>query len=165
MSPVKNDLVELNYGSSFVDIAKIIHISEDKNEVVVLDIIKKEKIILKKQDLYLKEDITGKSMCESYYNQMKMLGAQNIWVRLTKSQYKKIIKNKKECSEQIKEIDEKQIENLKKWFLDNKEEDKKEIFIDIFTLNKNKEIKDNPINIFRQKEESGPLSRFIKKNI
>lgn len=165
MSPSKNDLVELNYGSNFVEIAKIIHIAEDENEVIVLDIIKKEKIILKKQDLYLKEEIIGRSMCESYYNQMRMLGAQNVWVRLTKNQYKKIVKNKIEKTEQIKEIDEKQIENLKKWFLENKEENKKEVLINIFNLNQSKEIEQTSVNIFREKKETGPLSRFIKKNI
>jgi hypothetical protein len=165
MSPLKNDLVELNYGSNFIEIAKIIHVLEDEEEIIALDLIKKEKILLKKQDLYLKEEITEKPMCEAYLRQMNMLGAKNVWVRLTTNQYKKIIKNKTKVTENIKEIDDKQIEKLKKWFLENKEEDKEEVFIDIFNPSKEKEIKKKLINIFEEEKKGGPLSRFIKKNI
>jgi hypothetical protein len=163
MDPLKNDLVELDYGSKLIEIAKIIHVSNEDSEVIAFNIISKEKIILKKQDLYLKEEISERGICESYRKQMNMLGASNIWVRLNKSQYKKILKEKKEYHSSVEEIDDKQIDKLKKWFLENKEEDKKEIFLNIFNSKKLKEIEENTINIF--KEIGGPLSRFIKKNI
>ena len=108
----------------------------------------------------------GSISTAEYEEQMKKLGANNLWVRLTKIQYRKISKKTKESSEAIKNIDDKQIEKLKKWFLENKDEEKKEDNnINIFDLNKNKqEINtENTINIFGCNEKTSPLSRFIKK--
>lgn len=153
MNLQKNDLVELNYNSVDLRLAKVTHIGNNSSEAI--DLSNGEKIILYHQELYNKEEIIGKILSPEHDRQMKMLGANNIWVRLSKRQYNKIIKinNQKEISEPIREIDEKQIEKLKKWFLDNKEE--------------SKENKENLINIFEEKKEenSCPLSRFIKRSM
>ena len=163
MNLQKNDLIELNYGSNSIELAKIISIN--KSTVEALNLSNLNKIIFSLDELYLKEEITSQRMCPKYEEQMKMLGAKNLWVRLTKTQYKKINKNFKEKSEPIKEIDDKQIESLKKWFLENKDEEKKEKTIDIFNLKVEEEINSNSINIFgdKDKEKTSPLSRFIKK--
>lgn len=161
MNLQKNDLIELNYGSNSIELAKII--SVNKNTVEALNLINLNKVIFSLDELYLKEEITSQRMCPKYEEQMSMLGAKNLWVRLTKAQYKKINKNLKEKSEPIKEINDKQIENLKKWFLENKDEDKKEKTVDIFNLKIEEEINNNSINIFGNKEKTSPLSRFIKK--
>jgi hypothetical protein len=163
MNLQKNDLVELNYGSNSVELAKIVYI--DKKIVEALNLSNSLKIILPIEELYLKEDITLQRMCPKYEEQMKMLGAKNIWVRLTKTQYRKISIKTKGSSESLKDIDDKQIEKLKKWFLENKDEEKKEGSNNIFNLvDKNKEeINNNPIDIFGSKEKTSPLTRFIKK--
>jgi hypothetical protein len=161
MNLQKNDLIELNYGSNSIELAKIISIN--KSTVEALNLSNLNKIIFSLDELYLKEEITSQRMCPKYEEQMKMLGAKNLWVRLTKTQYRKINKNLKEKSEPIKKIDDKQIENLKKWFLENKDEEKKEKTIDIFNLKVEEEINSNSINIFGDKEKTSPLSRFIKK--
>jgi len=164
MNLQKNDLIELNYGSNSIELAKIIHVSN--NVVEALNLTNLNKIILSTDELYLKEHITLQRMRPEYEEQMKKLGANNLWVRLTKIQYRKISKKTKESSEAIKNIDDKQIEKLKKWFLENKDEEKKEDNnINIFDLNKNKqEINtENTINIFGCNEKTSPLSRFIKK--
>jgi hypothetical protein len=163
MNLQKNDLIELNYGSNSIELAKIISIN--KSTVEALNLSNLNKIIFSLDELYLKEEITSQRMCPKYEEQMKMLGAKNLWVRLTKIQYKKINKNFKEKSEPIKEIDDKQIESLKKWFLENKDEEKKEKTVDIFNLKVEEEINSNSINIFgdKDKEKTSPLSRFIKK--
>jgi hypothetical protein len=160
MNLQKNDLIELNYGSNSIELAKIIIISN--STVEALNLSNLNKIILPLDELHLKEEITLQRMCPKYEEQMKMLGAKNLWVRLTRTQYKKI-NNLKEKSEPIKEIDDKQIENLKKWFLENKDEEKKEKKVDIFNLKTEEEINNNSINIFGDKEKTSPLSRFIKK--
>lgn len=161
MNLQRNDLIELNYGSNSIELAKIISIN--KNTVEALNLSNLNKIIFSLDELYLKEEITSQRMCPKHEEQMKMLGAKNLWVRLTKTQYKKINKNLKEKSEPIKKIDDKQIENLKKWFLENRDEDKKEKTVDIFNLKTEEEINNNSINIFGNKEKTSPLSRFIKK--
>lgn len=161
MNLQRNDLIELNYGSNSIELAKIISIN--KNTVEALNLSNLNKIIFSLDELYLKEEITSQRMCPKHEEQMKMLGAKNLWVRLTKTQYKKINKNLKEKSEPIKKIDDKQIENLKKWFLENRDEDKKEKTVDIFNLKTEEEINSNSINIFGNKEKTSPLSRFIKK--
>lgn len=151
----KNDLVELNYNSMDLSLAKITHVGKNSSEAV--DIFNGEKLILYHEELYDKQDITGKMISPQHEKQMKMLGAENLWIRLSKKQYNQILKNKnqKEVSESVKEIDEKQIERIKKWFLDNKEE--------------NKENEENMLNIFEDKKEEKnsncPLSRFIKRNM
>lgn len=156
MNLQKNDIVELNYNSMDLRLAKVIYVGDNTSEVI--DLYSGEKLILHHEELYSKEDITGKCLTPEHERQMKMLGANNIWVRLSKRQYNKIVKdnNQKEISESVKEIDEKQLEKLKKWFLDNKEE-----------CEENKNIK--IINIFEDKKEKNnstcPLSRFIKRNI
>lgn len=156
MNLQKNDLVELNYNSTDLRLAKITYIGKNSSEA--LDLSSNEKIILHHEELYDKQEITGRMITPQHEQQMKMMGAKNLWVRLSKRQYNKLIKTKsqKEVSESVKEIDEKQIEKLKKWFLDNKEEseENKEKLIDIFG-NTSQENKDTP----------GPLSRFLKRNM
>lgn len=155
MNLQKNDLVELNYNSTDLRLAKIIHVGKNNSEA--LDLSNNEKIILYHEELYDKQDITGNMITPQHEQQMKMLGANNLWVRLSKKQYNQIIKikNQKEVSESIKEIDEKQIEKLKKWFADNKEE--------------SEENKEKIIDIFSSKQEdknlTGPLSRFVKRTL
>lgn len=159
MNLQKNDLIELGYGSTCVELVRVL-VVEDLN-VICLNLSNGEKISIKINELYLKEDITKQRMCPKYEEQLNKLGAKNLWVRLTRMQYKKINKQIESC-ESIKNIDDKQIEKLKKWFLENKEE-KKENYIKIFDL-KEKEKETNAINIFGS-NTSSPLSRFIKKSI
>jgi len=155
MNLQKNDLVELNYNSADFRLAKIIYVGKNTSEA--LDLSNNQKIILHHEEIYDKQDITGELVSPHHEQQMKMLGAKNLWIRLSKKQYNQIIKikNQKEISESVREIDEKQIEKLKKWFLDNKEEseENKEKLIDIFSDTK------------KEKEINPPLSRFVKRNM
>jgi hypothetical protein len=147
----KNDIVQINCKNKNLQILKVVYIKDENIEGV--DIFTKEKYILPIEKLYDKS--TLEDLSQECLNQLKLLKANKIWVFYNKSP--KINKN---ISNPIKNIDEKQIENLRKWFLENKEEYKKEEIIDIFKIKEEKKVED--INIFKENKNS-PLSRFIKK--
>lgn len=151
MNLQKNDIVEIVYKNNNSQILKIIYIKDE--EVEAVDIFTNEKFLIPKNQLYDKSTI--EDLSEECLKQLKLLKANKIWVFSNKPP--KINEN---ISNPIKNIDEKQIENLKKWFLENKEEYKKEEIIDIFKTKEEKKVED--INIFGEKKNS-PLSRFIKK--
>jgi len=153
MSICIGDLIELDLESSFNKLAKVIEIKKEKVEAIDLSV--GGILIIPFDYLYDKQDLTGMRLKPSEEKELNLLGAKNLWVKLTPKQSEKYFSDKKE-----------------KELLNEKEKKKDEIqmkfLINFFKSSKDEKIDDAPtLNIFSEenkiKESNSPLSKFIKK--
>jgi|694.fasta_scaffold68763_4 hypothetical protein len=153
MSICIGDLIELDIDSSFNKLAKIIEIKKEKVEAIDLSV--GGILIIPLDYLYDKQDLTGMRLKPSEEKDLKLLGANNLWVKLTPKQREKYAADKKEkelLNEKEKKLDEVQMKFL----------------MNFFKISKDEKIDDAPtLNIFseenKMKENNSPLSKFIKK--
>ena len=173
MSVSLNDIIELGpettrKGARVTRLAKIVEIK--RNHVEALDLSKNDgsRIIVPIDHLYEKQDLTGVRLKPFEEKDLSLMGAKNLWVKLTPRQHPKY-KSKYKDPETTPvvpkdpQIDDEQIKFLRNWFASAKAEDDKQKQQDQQTL-----------DIFGSKEEKpktgtsiiskpSPLARFIKK--
>jgi hypothetical protein len=174
MSVSLNDIIELGpettrKGARVTRLAKIVEIK--RNHVEALDLSKNDgsRIIVPIEHLYEKQDLTGVRLKPFEEKDLSLMGAKNLWVKLTPRQYTKY-KSKYKDPETTPvvpkdpQIDDEQVRRLRNWFASAKAEDDKQKQQDQQTL-----------DIFGSKEEEkpktgtsiiskpSPLARFIKK--
>jgi hypothetical protein len=173
MSVSLNDIIELGpettrKGARVTRLAKIVEIK--RNHVEALDLSKNDgsRIIVPIDHLYEKQDLTGVRLKPFEEKDLSLMGAKNLWVKLTPRQHTKY-KSKYKDPETTPvvpkdpQIDDEQVRRLRNWFASAKAEDDKQKQQDQQTL-----------DIFGSKEEKpktgtsiiskpSPLARFIKK--
>jgi len=153
MSICIGDLIELDIESSFNKLAKIIEIKKEKVEAIDLSV--GGILIIPFDYLYDKQDLTGMRLKPSEEKELNLLGAKNLWVKLTPKQREKYFSDKKEkelLNEKEKKKDEIQMKFLMNFFKSSKDEKIDEApTLTIFS-------EENKI-----KESNSPLSKFIKK--
>jgi hypothetical protein len=174
MSVSLNDIIELGpettrKGARVTRLAKVVEIK--RNHVEALDLSKNDgsRIIVPIDHLYEKQELTGVRLKPFEEKDLLLMGAKNLWVKLTPRQYTKYKSKYKEPEvtpvvPKDPQIDDEQVKFLRNWFASAKAEDDKQKQQDQQTL-----------DIFGSKEEEkpkagtsiiskpSPLSRFIKK--
>jgi hypothetical protein len=174
MSVSLNDIIELGpettrKGARVTRLAKIVEIK--RSHVEALDLSKNDgsRIIVPIDHLYEKQELTGVRLKPFEERDLSLMGAKNLWVKLTPRQYTKYKSKYKEPEvtpivPKDTQIDDEQVKFLRNWFATAKAEDDKQKQQDQQTL-----------DIFGSKEEEkpktgnsiiskpSPLARFIKK--
>jgi hypothetical protein len=174
MSVSLNDIIELGpettrKGARVTRLAKIVEIK--RSHVEALDLSKNDgsRIIVPIDHLYEKQELTGVRLKPFEEKDLSLMGAKNLWVKLTPRQYTKYKSKYKEPEvtpivPKDTQIDDEQVKFLRNWFATAKAEDDKQKQQDQQTL-----------DIFGSKEEEkpktgnsiiskpSPLARFIKK--
>jgi hypothetical protein len=172
MSVSLNDIIELGpettrKGARVTRLAKIVEIK--RNHVEALDLSKNDgsRIIVPIDHLYEKQELTGVRLKPFEERDLSLMGAKNLWVKLTPRQYTKY-KSKYKAPEATPvvpkdpQIDDEQVKFLRNWFASAKAEDDKQ------------KKQDQTLDIFGSKEEKpktgtsiiskpSPLARFIRK--
>jgi hypothetical protein len=172
MSVSLNDIIELGpettrKGARVTRLAKIVEIK--RNHVEALDLSKNDgsRIIVPIDHLYEKQELTGVRLKPFEERDLSLMGAKNLWVKLTPRQYTKY-KSKYKAPEATPvvpkdpQIDDEQVKFLRNWFASAKAEDDKQ------------KQQDQTLDIFGSKEEKpktgtsiiskpSPLARFIRK--
>jgi len=172
MSVSLNDIIELGpettrKGARVTRLAKIVEIK--RNHVEALDLSKNDgsRIIVPIDHLYEKQELTGVKLKPFEERDLSLMGAKNLWVKLTPRQYTKYKSRYKEPEvtpivPKDPQIDDEQVKFLRKWFASAKAEDDKQ------------KQQDQTLDIFGSKEEKpktgtsiiskpSPLARFIRK--
>jgi hypothetical protein len=172
MSVSLNDIIELGpettrKGARVTRLAKIVEIK--RNHVEALDLSKNDgsRIIVPIDHLYEKQELTGVRLKPFEERDLSLMGAKNLWVKLTPRQYTKY-KSKYKAPEATvvpkdPQIDDEQVKFLRNWFASAKAEDDKQ------------KQQDQTLDIFGSREEEtpetgtsiiskpSPLARFIRK--
>lgn len=172
MSVSLNDIIELGpettrKGARVTRLAKIVEIK--RNHVEALDLSKNDgsRIIVPIDHLYEKQELTGVRLKPFEERDLSLMGAKNLWVKLTPRQYTKYKSKYKEPEAtpvvpKDPQIDDEQVKFLRNWFASAKAEDDKQ------------KQQDQTLDMFGSKEETpekgssiiskpSPLARFIKK--
>lgn len=173
MSVSLNDIIELGpettrKGVRVTRLAKIVEIK--RNHVEALDLSKNDgsRIIVPMDHLYEKQELTGVKLKPFEERDLNLMGAKNLWVKLTPRQYTKYKSEYREPEPvslvpKDPQIDDEQVKFLRNWFASAKAEDDK------------KQKDQQTLSIFGSKEEEkpergtsiiskpSPLARFIKK--
>jgi hypothetical protein len=175
MSVSLNDIIELGpettrKGARVTRLAKIVEIK--RNHVEALDLSKNDgsRIIVPIDHLYEKQELTGVRLRPFEERDLTLMGAKNLWVKLTPRQYSKYKSKYKEPEStpvvpKEPQIDDDQVKFLRNWFASAKAEDEKQKKQDQQTLNifgsSQEEKLDTGTSII---SKPSPLARFIKRN-
>ena len=151
MSISVKDIIELGFGSTYkgkkvLKLAQVIKIKKDYIEAIDLSR-PSFTLSIPVNQLYEKQELTGKPLASFEEKQLYAMGAQKLWIKLTPRQHRAYITFYR--TENLKKVDDEQIEFLRNWFMSSKDESKKE---PVFKF-------PEPI---KEKRES-PLGRFISK--
>ena len=126
------DIIELGpeskyKGKKVLKLAQVVKIKRESVEAIDLSS-PSSILIIPMNQLYDKQELTGKLLAPFEERELAALGAQNLWIKLTPKQYKEYKELYKTLEEpESRNIeDEKQIEFLKKLFASEKEEQPKE---------------------------------------
>lgn len=153
MSICVGDIIDLDIESSVNKLAKIIEVKKGKVEAI--DLSNNGILILPIDCLHDKQDLTGIRLRPSEERDLKLLGAKNLWVKLTPKQYEKYNTERTEKESLIKK--EKELDDIQMKFLMNFFKNSKEEKID----------EDEQLNMFSLtkeiEENNSPLLKYIKK--
>ena len=154
------DIVDLGPEVLKNQLAKIVEIRS--STIKVLNLNNQRLTIIPIDQLYLKKDLMGKELIPRDQQQLDLMGAKNLWIKLSERQYRKFASQykEKEVEDVVprqKEIDQKQIEKLRAWFASAGREEP----------SPQGEEENRLRDIFRPEPKKGnsPLSRYIKKEL
>lgn len=152
------DIVDLGPEVSKNQLAKIVEIRH--STIKVVNLYNQRLMVIPIDHLYLKKDLMGRELIPRDQQHLIAMGAKNLWVKMSPTQYKKFAGRykEKELEDVVpkqKEIDQKQIEKLRSWFASAVGDES------------HPEEEDKLRDIFRSEPQKSsgpaPLSRYVRK--
>jgi hypothetical protein len=153
-----SDIVDLGPEVSKNQLAKIVEIRH--STIKVVNLYNQRLMVIPIDHLYLKKDLMGRELIPRDQQHLSAMGAKNLWVKMSPTQYKKFAGRykEKELEDVVpkqKEIDQKQIEKLRSWFASAVGDESRP------------EEEDKLRDIFRSEPQKSsgpaPLSRYVRK--
>jgi hypothetical protein len=155
-----SDIVDLGPEVTKNQLAKIVEIRH--STVKVVNLYNQRLIVIPIDQLYLKKDLMGRELIPRDQQQLNAMGAKNLWIKMSPTQYKKFAGRyrEKELEDVVPkqaEVDQKQIDKLRSWFASA---------VDSSESNPPEE-EDRLRDIFRTEPQKSsgpaPLSRYVRK--